>query len=359
MSKILLSGEWLWRHYQEACADALGRLGHEAIKFEWHSFFFDAGDNGEPHFRSFLAQRQNKYLIGPIISKINRDLISISLDTQPDVIWLYNDTHILPRTIRKLKKELPKTVLAQYANDNPWGKNQSKIMWRHFRRSVPLFDINFFYRFENKGDLERAGARRTAMLLPYFIPEDIYHIERDSIELQFRSDVVFVGHYENDERLKVLTRIAEEGIDLKIFGTDWNSAISTLPAGNPLKKLLPIKPARGQEYVKAICGSRIALAFLSKLNEDTYTRRNFEIPAMKSFMLGEYTKDLDSFFNEGAEAEYFRSDEELLRKIRYYLGHSEKIDEIASNAFERVRKDGHDVVSRMRQFMSDIHTVRG
>ncbi len=358
MSKILISGEWLWDHYQEACSSALVKLGHEVIKFGWQQHFFERPAGRDPHFKSFMIQRQNKYLVGPLISGINRDLISLASDTKPEIIWLYNDTHIFPRTIEKLRRDLPSTVLAQYANDNPWGKNQSAITWRHFKKAVPFFDINFYYRPSNEKDFEAAGARETALLRSYYIPEDIYPIERHKIEDEFRSDVVFVGHFENDDRLDMLTEIVRAGFNLKVFGTAWDKPISRLPRDNPLRRLLPVRPARGEQYRKAICGSRIALAFLSKLNEDSYTRRSFEIPAMKTFMLSEYTDDLNSLLAEGKEAEYFRSKGELMEKILYYLGHDDQIAEIARCGYDRVRKDGHDVTSRMEQFMHRIQLVK-
>jgi spore maturation protein CgeB len=108
----------------------------------------------------------------------------------------------------------------------------------------------------------------------------------------------------------------------------------------------------------AISGAKIALCFLSKLNEDTYTTRNFQIPAMRTFMLSEYTPDLASLFEEGKEAEFFRSQDELLDKIRYYLQHDSEREEIAHNGHKRLLADGHDVVSRARQVVAVVEQLR-
>ncbi|MBZ0310797.1 MAG: glycosyltransferase, partial [Anaerolineae bacterium] len=93
------------------------------------------------------------------------------------------------------------------------------------------------------------------------------------------------------------------------------------------------------------------------LNQDTYTRRNFEIPAMRTFLLSQYSDDLASLFKEGEEAEFFRSKEEMLDKIAYYLAHDEPRQRIAQRGYERVR-DGHDVQSRARQALQTIDRLR-
>ncbi len=70
---------------------------------------------------------------------------------------------------------------------------------------------------------------------------------------------------------------------------------------------MPIKPVTGIEYNYAICGSKITLCFLSKINSDTYTRRNFEVPAMGKLMLSEYSQDLEIIFKENEEMVFFRN----------------------------------------------------
>jgi spore maturation protein CgeB len=104
----------------------------------------------------------------------------------------------------------------------------------------------------------------------------------------------------------------------------------------------------------ALNSTKIALAFLSKLNADTYTRRCFEIPAAGAFMLAEYSDDLASLFAEGKEADYFRSPEEMMDKVRYYLRHETHRRRIASAGLSRVHLDGHEALDRARQIRDDV-----
>jgi spore maturation protein CgeB len=113
------------------------------------------------------------------------------------------------------------------------------------------------------------------------------------------------------------------------------------------------------DYNQILNDSKIALVFFSKLNLDTYTRRVFEIPASKTFMLSEYTVDMSSLFIEGKEAEYFRNSKELIIKIEHYLKNEKERIRIAENGYKKVRKDGHEAVDRAKQILSVFENVKG
>ena len=164
-------------------------------------------------------------------------------------------------------------------------------------------------------------------------------------------DVVFAGHYEKDGRLECLEALAGKH-RLNLFGGGWNRA--SISEQSTLRSSLPVHVLLGSEYRLALSGAKIALCFLSTLNKDTYTRRNFEIPAMETFMLSQYTEDLAGLYQEGVEAEFFRSKEELLDKTDFYLKNESSRTRIAHAGFERLKRDGHDVTSRMKSFLAQL-----
>lgn len=354
--KIVLVGSWMWGWYQEACADALRSLGCEVEPFScFHYFSRWVDTQPEAVYKSIWAGFQNKYLVGPTLYRLNWDLVNMVQRTQPDIVWFYNCTHIFPSTLRRIKKLLPDIQLVQYANDNPFSRTARRSYWRHLIAGIPYFDLNLVFRHSNFDDFYRAGAKKVDLLRAYYIPSEDYPIMLGPDNTRFQSDVVFAGHYENDGRLADLEAIARHGYRLNLFGGGWKSSIGL---ESPLYPLTPIVPVLGDDYRRAICGAKIALCFLSKLNIDTYTTRNFQIPAMQTFCLTEYTEDLASMFKEGVEMEFFRSREELLDKIEYYLSHGNEREQIAQRGYERVVQDGHDVTSRMRQFLGYLQTSR-
>ncbi|RPI71813.1 MAG: glycosyltransferase family 1 protein, partial [Geobacteraceae bacterium] len=110
----------------------------------------------------------------------------------------------------------------------------------------------------------------------------------------------------------------------------------------------------GEDYSKAICATKINLNFLRKVNRDEVTSRSVEIPACGGFMLAERTCRHGEFFEEGKEAEFFSSNDELLAKITYYLAHDEERGRIARAGRERCVKSGYSMRVQLRQMIEAI-----
>jgi spore maturation protein CgeB len=115
-------------------------------------------------------------------------------------------------------------------------------------------------------------------------------------------------------------------------------------------------PATKADYRFAICGAKVALCFLSTLNQDTYTRRSFQIPAMKTAMLSQYTEDLASIYQSDVEAVFFKDKSEMLEQLKLLLEDGQRRESIAEAGYKKVYSAGHDVAKRMRQFLEIILT---
>ena len=305
---------------------------------------------------TFYKKFQNKFMIGPIIRAINSDFIKAVNEYQPNLVFLYRGTHIKRNTLRAIKRNFPRTILLGYNNDDPFAEGYPHWLWRHFLASIPEYDIVLAYRYRNIADFVCAGAKQVHLLRSWFIQE-LHHPATLTLEEQkrFGCDVVFVGHYEPDGRLELLEEIVKNGFRLRLFGTGWDMVVRK---SRILSNFYPVEAVRGNDYNKALCGAKVALCFLSKLNRDTYTRRCFEIPATKTVLLSEYSDDIATLYQEGVEADFFRTKEELIRKVKHYIENDQLRQSVADAGYRRVIRDGHDVVSRMQQVLEWVYQFK-
>ena len=347
--RFLVVGEGIWPWYVTAASDALRQLGYDVHEFHWADTFKEFSPNEiEPHYRSQRHRVEERLGFGPIVTNLNRNLVHKAASVLPDYILFYNVRLVHARTVRTLRALLPNSVFGQYANDNPFSSRASVGYWHHFKSSIPLFDLHFAYRLENLEDYRRRGARNVHLVRSYYLPNIDQRIPGPDIPESERSDVLFAGHFEPDGRLEALTSLADTGVKLRLHGGGWTPVLKNLPRSHPLRRQLPASPVVGHDYRIAISGTSIALCFLSTMNKDTYTRRNFEIPAIGTAVLSQYSNDLASLFREGKEIAFFRSTEELLAQTQRLLADPELCSRIASAGHKRVVSDGHDVVSRMK-----------
>jgi spore maturation protein CgeB len=250
-----------------------------------------------------------------------------------------------------IKRAVPSVTCVGYNNDDPFAPGQPSWLWRHFLASLPAYDLVLAYRHHNVTDFLKAGAKQVRLLRSWFVPERNHPVALSAGEqARFGCDVVFVGHYEPDQRLGYLEEVVKQGLSLKLYGPgyDWDPVIARSPW---LTHLRPVRLVWGEEYNQALCGAKVALCFFSKLNRDTYTRRCFEIPATGTLMLAEYSDDLASLYREGQEADFFRSKEELVSKLQYYVKDQGRRESVALAGRRRVLADGHDVLSRMKDVL--------
>jgi Uncharacterized protein conserved in bacteria len=117
---------------------------------------------------------------------------------------------------------------------------------------------------------------------------------------------------------------------------------------------IDVVTTQSEEYRLAVASADVALTFLSKLNEDTYTRRSFEIPALNTAQLSEYSADLASLFEENEEIVFFRNPDDLVEKAIKMMSDPAWTMSLAAKGHRRILQDGHDMHSRAQQLIAWI-----
>lgn len=353
--KIMIVADWHGKGiYADALYNEFERLGNEVIRFSWKEYFKhyqypDSYEINKSIFKSIYYRIQNKYTFGPVINKINNDLICSVKNNKPDLIFIYRGTHIYPKTINKIKEINNKIVVFGYNNDDPFSEEYKSYFWRHYIKCTFYYDHIFVYRNKNIQDYKRIGYEKTSILRSYYTKDRNYIIKNT----EKKYDVIFIGHFEDDSRDYYILSLFEKGYNVKIFGTGWDkSKIFNILS----EKNGPIVPVY-DNYNKTLNETKIALVFLSKLNRDTYTRRCFEIPAAGALMLSEYTEDLNGLFKLGVDADYFNDANELVEKVTYYLNNEDKLKSVANSGYLKLTQNGHEVSDRVKEIIKKAKKV--
>jgi len=348
VEKWCVAGPWLWPWYEAAFARSLTEQGIEVVSYSWSSLFhrFTEGQP-EPKSPSIWARCENRLGWGVLVSQVNRDLLKVVAKHRPSVLLLYNARLVTPKSLRAIKRRQPDCVIVSYCNDNLFTRHPWPDTYRHIRRSIPLSDVNLAYRNSDIPLLESSGSRVTHLMRSYYDPTTDYPVTGALIDERFKCDVLFAGHFEPDQRIGHLEALLRARVNLHLHGGGWPNAGASLAPDSPLRSLINTQPVVGPDYRAAICGAKVVLSFLSSNNLDTYTRRNFQIPAMGAFQLAQHTDDLAHLFQEGKEIEFFRTSEELVDKATFYIKNEAARTRIAAAGRLAVIAGKHDVSSRV------------
>ena len=278
----------------------------------------------------------------------NAMLLRCLQEKKYDILFVEKGLSIKPATLRKAKKVQAGLRVVSYTLDDVMNKKNSSL---YYRRSIPLYDFHFTNKKFNVPELESAGGRNVHYFKNGYSEQVHRPINVDDVERDhYGSDVSFIGTFE-EERAASLRHIAEQGINVKVWGWVKTAAQTNMDQPNITMKE---QYAYDDDYAKVICSSKINLCFLRKENRDTETTRSVEIPACGGFMLAERTNDHLELFDEDKEAAYFGSEAELVDKIKYYLQHETERKQIAQNALARCIKSEYGYTHQLRKIISII-----
>jgi spore maturation protein CgeB len=334
---------------------ALRRLGHEVVGVHTNEAWMQAS--------WFARQWQRRLQIGPIIAAINAKVLSAAQQFHPDLIWAEKQEYLRVETLLALRKLGAKLV---HFTPDPYFT----LDWKRTRlmdAAMKEFDVLVYCKSYERADYEAIGKPLVYMPLGYC---DEVHRPLPSNNPRWHCTLGFLGGWE-PRREALLARLAEAGLDLKIWGGYWDFLgdgrwtlrrkiiLDQLAGGEAyrihrnekLAACLQGGEVYADDYARALTGSKIGLGFLRKVCPDQHTTRTFEIPACGSMLLADRTPEHLEFFEEGKEAEFFSSVEELLDKARFYSGNTGARERIAKGGYARGISGGYTYVCRLRNVL--------
>lgn len=81
--------------------------------------------------------------------------------------------------------------------------------------------------------------------------------------------------------------------------------------------------------------------------------RPFELAGRGAFVVSGYADDFEKYYKENEEMVFYRSTEDLIKKIKYYLAHEEERERIARAGYERTLRE-HTYENRFRELFYRI-----
>jgi spore maturation protein CgeB len=311
-------------------------------------------------------QTQRRFHRGSVVNEINRLVLAEAREFKPDLIWADKQEFLRIETLHELRKLGPRLL---HFTPDPYFT----LTWKRtplMDESVGAFDILVYCKSYEREEYEALNQQTIYMPLGYC---DKTHRPFPSSDPKWQCDLGFLGGWE-PRREEFLSPIVEANIDLKIWGGYWDFLkdgkwtlrrkiiLDQLAGGVPYNiHFHPELAARwqggevyGDDYARALSGAKIGLGFLRKVCPDQHTTRTFEIPACGSMLLADRTPEHQEFFEEGKEADFFDSKEELTEKVRFYTTNERARADLASKGRQRCVDGRYAYVHRMADALAEM-----
>lgn len=285
-------------------------------------------------------------------------------------VLLVNYSNIFhPEYVKKLGQKKIYTVLV--SGDDPEGSHHCSKPYVHAFDHAFSMGVNYDARTRITDKFIEWGVKR-ADLWPYGVTEIAYRkdlTEEDIFQRDRETDLVFIGGH----GLKIgrLNRIREEFPQAKIYGRGWT--IKSI-LGNPISfyrtygkvsmryfleairsiknKMYQIREIPSEQIVETYQKSKIGVNI--HMSYGPSNLRMYELPANGVMQICDCPEGLDEIYAIGKEVVAYRSIDEMISLIRYYLQHEQERKKIALAGYHRTMKE----YTRLATFRSAVEKIR-
>lgn len=264
-----------------------------------------------------------------------------------DVLWIEKGLTIDASTLIDAKRTCSSMKIVGYSPDDMSARHNHS---RQFLEHLHLYDVFFTTKSFNVAELQAIGGRDVRFVDNAFDPHTHRPIELSRDErARLGGPIGFVGSYEL-ERARSMAYLAKSGCTTRIYGGNWAGQKIVKCSGLRYEVKAPI----GHDYARTICSFDVNLHFLRKINRDQQTTRSVEIPACGKFMLAERTDEHQALFEDGREAVFFGSDEELLDRVHHYLQRPDDRLRIGHSGRQRCLRGGYSNHDRLEKMLATV-----
>lgn len=308
--------------------------------FEYYNFYgalkkFPGAEVSFASFHEILTLGRQRFA-DKLIAQVKRE--------RPDLVFVFMYTDELsPETLRRLRDET--TVLGWFSDDHWRFDNYS----RHY---APYFSW-VATTYSKAPDRYCAIGQKNVIRSQWFCDTDSY----TSVACAKDIDVSFVG-LKNKGRAQLADALRVAGIPLSLFGGGWDGgrlpqaeftrlfSRSKINLNMASPRSLWERNSFGRLFARRSLNTfvpdfHIADNVRSWLNSRILQikGRPFEIAACGGFCISGYADDMNQYYAEDKEMVFYRTRDDFVEKIRYYLDHSEEREKIARKGYERTLRE--------------------
>ena len=314
--------------------------------------FISSGYNGiYDHFEAWIVQELGKKHEVQYFQYKNglRTLQTLTKSFKPEAVITMVGFKLPINMVQWLKANHIKTVI--WFTEDPYFMDQTAELSRHydFVFTIDAAALEFYIK----------DGHTHAYQLPLGTEPEIF--KPKEMEGKFKSDICIVG-YPYPDRVKYIQFLLQNTpYNIRVVG-NWRKPLYYYQ-NNP--KLIInegwFKPSIAADFYNS---SKIILnthrPFNLKHNQNrlgivgkSINNRTFDVAACEAFQLIEFKEDLPNHFVEDEEIAAFKNNEEMLKKIDYYLQNEVERQRIAAKARNRVLKE-HTFEKRLDKLIQII-----
>lgn len=300
----------------------LGELG-EVIRFRW-----DFAAQNDPDWHRAEKSRMNQEML---------DALGTAHRERPvDVFFgCLSGRTVFPGYIREINRAGIRTLNISLDDKDHFIGPLEATGHAGMIDIASAFSLNWTSSEETLPQYESAGAR--VIYLPQGANPQVYKPANMSLDL----DVSFVGQ-RHDQRAEIINDLSNRGISVETFGKGW-----------------PSDEISEDEMIRVINRSRINLCLAPAASAGGFSGlrgRDFKIPMSGGLYFTPYRRELGDVYAIGREIVCYHTTDDLAEKIKFYLSHPDKAEEIR-RAGQRRAYHEHTWSQRFRQAFRALGVV--
>ncbi len=251
---------------------------------------------------------------------------------------------VYPETLAKIKNKNIRII--NYNPDHPFMFYSKASGNQNILNSIPIYDLHITYSYKIQKQLHQRYPSIKSEILPfgYELSEEEFQLIERHVEV---NKVCFIG-YCDEYRANIIGEILNNNIEVEVYGEMWDKFFKNVPSNLKIHKSV-----YGIKYYELLRKYRVQLNLLRPHNEDSHNMRSFEIPGCGGIMLAPDTYEHNMYFENGREAFFYNTTEDLIKTIHYLLKLSvSEADKIRNNTRHRSMNSGYSYKDRTRQLIN-------